>query len=55
MPRQLRSDVSPQPFHRLLRDAVWLSPRWYRATAAYPAERLADDVLTVFLQGFAAA
>jgi TetR/AcrR family transcriptional regulator, cholesterol catabolism regulator len=51
---QLRADVSPRLFHRLLRDAVWLSPRWYRPTAAYPAAKLADDVLTVFLQGFSA-
>lgn len=51
---QLRSDVSPRLFHRLLRDAVWLSPRWYRPTAAYPAAKLADDVLTVLLDGFSA-
>jgi TetR/AcrR family transcriptional regulator, cholesterol catabolism regulator len=49
---QLRADVSPRLFHRLLRDAVWLSPRWYRPTAAYPATRLADDMLAVFLHGF---
>lgn len=51
---QLRADVSPRLFHRLLRDAVWLSPRWYRPTAAYPAAKLADDMLTVLLEGFSA-
>jgi TetR/AcrR family transcriptional regulator, cholesterol catabolism regulator len=51
---QLRADVSPRLFHRLLRDAVWLSPRWYRPTPAYPAAKLADDVLTVLLDGFSA-
>jgi TetR/AcrR family transcriptional regulator, cholesterol catabolism regulator len=51
---QLRADVSPRLFHRLLRDAIWLSPRWYRPTAAYPAAKLADDVLAVLLDGFSA-
>jgi TetR/AcrR family transcriptional regulator, cholesterol catabolism regulator len=51
---QLRADLSPRLFHRLLRDAVWLSPRWYRPTAAYPAAKLADDVLAVLLDGFSA-
>jgi AcrR family transcriptional regulator len=51
---ELRSDVSSRLFHRLLRDAVWLSPRWYRPTEAYPPSRLADDLLAVFLDGFLA-
>lgn len=51
---QLRADVNPRLFHRMLRDAVWLTPRWYRPTAAYPAAKLADDVLAVFLHGFSA-
>jgi AcrR family transcriptional regulator len=49
---KLRSDVSSRLFHRLIRDAVWLSPRWYRPTAAYPPAKLADDLLAVFLDGF---
>jgi AcrR family transcriptional regulator len=52
--RQLRSDISARLFHRLIRDAVWLSPRWYRPTEGYPPARLADDLLAVFLDGFAA-
>jgi AcrR family transcriptional regulator len=51
---QFRADVSSRLFHRLIRDAVWLSPRWYRPTAAYPAAKLADDLLMVFLGGFSA-
>ncbi|WP_187366167.1 TetR/AcrR family transcriptional regulator [Trebonia kvetii] len=51
---ELRSDVSPRLFHRLLRDAVWLSPRWYRSTEGYPPAKLADDLLAVFLDGFTA-
>jgi TetR/AcrR family transcriptional regulator, cholesterol catabolism regulator len=50
----LRSDISPRLFHRLIRDAVWLSPRWYRPTTAYPPAKLADDLLAVFLDGFSA-
>lgn len=52
---ELRSDVSPRLFHRLIRDAVWLSPRWYRPTEAYPPTKLANDLLAVFLDGFMAA
>ena len=44
--------MSSRLFHRLLRDAVWLSPRWYRPAAAYPPAMLADDLLKVFLDGF---
>jgi AcrR family transcriptional regulator len=49
---ELRSDVSARLFHRLIRDAVWLSPRWYRPTEAYPPSKLADDLLAIFLDGF---
>jgi TetR/AcrR family transcriptional regulator, cholesterol catabolism regulator len=51
---ELRSDVSARLFHRLIRDAVWLSPRWYRPTDGYPPDRFADDLLAVFLDGFSA-
>jgi hypothetical protein len=33
---QIRSDLSPRLLRRLLRDAVWLSPRWYRPSPDYP-------------------
>jgi AcrR family transcriptional regulator len=48
-----RSDVSPKVFHRLVRDAVWLSGRWHHDDDQ-PAERLAEDITSIFLQGFAA-
>ena len=51
---ELRSDVSARLFHRLIRDAVWLSPRWYRPSDGYPPAKLADDLLAVFLDGFSA-
>ena len=49
-----RDDVSPKVFHRLVRDAVWLSGRWHHAEDDQSAERLADDITSIFLHGFAA-
>jgi TetR/AcrR family transcriptional regulator, cholesterol catabolism regulator len=49
-----RDDVSPKVFHRLVRDAVWLSGRWHHAEDDHSAERLADDITSIFLHGFAA-
>jgi AcrR family transcriptional regulator len=51
---QIRSDVGPRLLRRLLRDAVWLSPRWYRPSPGYPPARLTDELLTVFLDGCSA-
>jgi AcrR family transcriptional regulator len=48
-----RSDVSPRVFHRLVRDAVWLSGRWHHGEGD-SAEQLADEITTIFLDGFAA-
>lgn len=49
-----RDDIDPRVFHRLLRDAVWLSVRWHRPDGSYPTEQLAEDVTSIFLGGFAA-
>ena len=49
-----RDDISPRVFYRLIRDAVWLSVRWHRPDAAYPTARLAEDITSIFLNGFAA-
>ena len=46
-----RDDIDPRVFYRLIRDAVWLSVRWHHHE---PPERLADDITSVFLDGFAA-
>ncbi len=48
-----RQDVSPRIFHRLVRDAVWLSGRWHHAEDDPCAERLADDITAIFLHGVA--
>jgi len=49
-----RADIPPRTFHRLVRDAVWLSGRSVRTDRDYPAERVADDITTIVLHGFAA-
>lgn len=49
-----RSDVDPPVFYRLIRDAVWLSVRWFHPSADYPVSRLADQCTAVFLNGLAA-
>jgi AcrR family transcriptional regulator len=49
-----RADLDPMVFYRLMRDAVWLSVRWFRPTPEYPVVRLADDCTSIFLDGLAA-
>jgi TetR/AcrR family transcriptional regulator, cholesterol catabolism regulator len=46
-----RADIDPRVFYRLIRDAVWLSVRWHHHEAP---ERLADDITSIFLDGFSA-
>jgi AcrR family transcriptional regulator len=48
-----RDDISPRVFHRLIRDAVWLSGRSERSDGGYSTEELADAITSVFLYGFA--
>ncbi len=49
-----RDDIPPRVFYRLIRDAVWLSIRWHRPDGPYSTHRLAEDVTSLFLHGFAA-
>jgi AcrR family transcriptional regulator len=49
-----RADISPRIFHRLIRDAVWLSGRGQHPDAGYSTERLADAITSIFLEGFSA-
>ena len=48
-----RNDVDPRVFYRLIRDAVWLSVRWYQPKPSYPANQFAEDCAAIFLDGFA--
>ncbi|MCW2934932.1 MAG: TetR family transcriptional regulator [Actinomycetia bacterium] len=49
-----RDDIAPRVFHRLIRDAVWLSGRWHRGEGDRSVEQLANDITSIFLHGFAA-
>jgi AcrR family transcriptional regulator len=51
---EFRSDVEPRVFYRLIRDSTWLSVRWHRPGPGYPAETLADDITSIFLNGYIA-
>ena len=47
----LRADLDPKILYRLMRDAVWLSVRWFKPTNAYPITRLAEECTSLFLDG----
>ncbi|GLY71013.1 TetR/AcrR family transcriptional regulator [Amycolatopsis taiwanensis] len=49
-----RDNIEPRVFYRSIRDAVWLSTRWHRPKGPNPTERLAEDVTSIFLDGFSA-
>jgi AcrR family transcriptional regulator len=48
-----RPDVDPGIVYRLMRDAIWLSVRWFRPTSKYPITRFAEDCTSLFLDGIA--
>jgi AcrR family transcriptional regulator len=50
-----RSDLDAKVVYRLMRDAVWLSVRWYRPTNQYPMARLAQQCTSLFVDGLASA
>jgi AcrR family transcriptional regulator len=47
-----RDDIPVRTFYRLMRDAVWLSVRWYKPSRSYPIEQLARDCTAIFLDGY---
>jgi AcrR family transcriptional regulator len=48
-----RADLEPSITYRLMRDAIWLSVRWFRPTRDYPLARFAEDCTSMFLDGVA--
>lgn len=46
-----RSDIDPKVFYRLMRDATWLSVRWFKPTGRYTLAHLVDDCVSVFVDG----
>lgn len=51
---EFRADIDQRHFHRMLRESVWSTVRFNRASLAQDAERLRHDLIAVFLDGFAA-
>jgi TetR/AcrR family transcriptional regulator, cholesterol catabolism regulator len=49
----LRQDVPADAVYRFLRDAIWVSVRWYRPDGPQRPDDIADDYLTVLLGGLA--
>jgi TetR/AcrR family transcriptional regulator, cholesterol catabolism regulator len=49
-----RDDIAPRVFHRLIRDAVWLSGRGHRGDGRITTGQLADAITSIFLDGFSA-
>ncbi|MGH9033617.1 MAG: TetR family transcriptional regulator [Acidimicrobiia bacterium] len=48
-----RSDVDSRMIYRFMRDAIWVSVRWYRPEGAFSPEQIADFYLDVLLDGIA--
>lgn len=47
-----RADVNKRVFHRYVRDAVFLSSRWFTPSEPYLLLDLASDTARIFLDGF---
>jgi AcrR family transcriptional regulator len=50
-----RSDLDPRIVYRLMRDAVWMSVRWFRPSSAYPVAKLAEDCASLLFNGLTTA
>ncbi len=48
-----RADLEPKILYRVMRDAIWLSVRWFKPTHDYPLSRLAEDCTSLFIDGLA--
>jgi AcrR family transcriptional regulator len=48
-----RSDIDPRMIYRFMRDAIWVSVRWYRPDGRDSPEQIADFYLDVLLDGIA--
>ncbi len=48
-----RADLDPDICYRLIRDAVWLSARWFKPSPEYPVARFAADCTALFIGGMA--
>ena len=51
---ELRSDLDTKLVHRFIRDAIWVAVRWYRPGGRLTSSQLADQYLTMLLDGMRA-
>ena len=51
---ELRADLDVKLVYRFLRDTVWVAVRWYRPGGELSHERVADQYLSILLDGIAA-
>ena len=50
----LRSDLDVELVYRFIRDTVWVAVRWYRPGGELSHTDVADQYLTILLDGIAA-
>lgn len=50
---QFRADLPPEFIYGLLRDAVWLSQRWFSPSGEHTREEFGEALISVFLHGIA--
>ena len=50
-----RSDLDGRMIYRFMRDAIWISVRWYRPDGKYRPEEIADFYLELLLDGLVTA
>jgi TetR/AcrR family transcriptional regulator, cholesterol catabolism regulator len=46
-----RSDIDARMIYRFMRDAIWISVRWYRPDGKYRPEEIADFYIELILDG----
>jgi AcrR family transcriptional regulator len=52
---ELRQDLDIDLVYRFLRDTVWVAVTWYRPGGALSADQVADQYLTILLEGISRA
>jgi TetR/AcrR family transcriptional regulator, cholesterol catabolism regulator len=50
---EFRDGIDPKLVYRLVRDAVWTAPRWYRQGGSLKPEKIARQYLAVLVDGIA--
>jgi hypothetical protein len=46
-----RADLDPHMAYRFMRDAIWVSVRWYRPDGSLTPDGVADQYLDVLMRG----